>query len=225
MKPGNTLTLMTALAVGLVSYASREARAQTWDVFNETYGSGAGEVSFNANYTYMWGPPALTETLSPGKATLSLDAGSGPHYPMKDPTLPAYAGGGADVTLEWKIAFKDGASGTIYLADNQSSAAYTWGHILLFNRNYDGNYVANEIEDYYAHNVSLAPPGFDGSLPHVYRIVRQSGVDSWYVDGQLVKQTLVSSAAAAADGCRLEWGFNENASSGQSNYSPDPAPR
>jgi len=40
------------------------------------------------------------------------------------------------VTLEWKIAFKNGASGLIYLSDYQNTASDNWGHILLFNRNF-----------------------------------------------------------------------------------------
>lgn len=215
MKLGNTLTLTTALAVGLVCHHSRDAQAQTWDIFNENYGSDAGEVSFNGSYTYMWGSTAPAETLSPGKATLSLDPGTANKYPQKDPSLPAYPAGGGDVTLEWKITLNDGASALIYLSDYQNTAVYTWGHILLFNRNYSG-YVANELQDYYTPNASVAPAGFDGTVPHVYRMVRQSGVDSWYVDGQLVKQGLANGGAAAGDGCRLQWGFCENSSSASS---------
>jgi len=37
----------------------------------------------------MWGSTEVTETLSPGKATLSLDSGSANKYPQKDPNLPA----------------------------------------------------------------------------------------------------------------------------------------
>ena len=217
MKPGNTSTLMTALAVGLLCYASREARAQTWDVFNETYGSGAGEVSFNAGYTYKWSTTAPMETLTPGKATLSLDAGAASHYAMKDPTLPAYAGGGADVTLEWKIALHDGASANIYLGENESVGPSSWQHVLSFDRDFYIGYQANELEDYNSRNgASLAPPGFDSSVPHVYRLVRQGGVDSWYIDGQLLKQALQTGAGATSDGCRLQWGFCDNASSASS---------
>jgi len=202
---------MTALAVGLLTYNSRNAQAQTWDVINEIYGSDTGEVSFNASYTYAFGSTAPTETLAGGKATLSLDAGGGVKYPVKDPSLPAWAGGGADVTLEWKLAFKDGASAIFYLSENQSAGASAWGHILMFNRDYNNNntiYQANEIEDYYSRDgASLAPAGFDGSLPHVYRLVRQGGVNSWYVDGQLLKQALVNGAGASPDGYRLELGF------------------
>ncbi len=214
MKHGNTLTLMTALAVGLLTYASREAQAQTWDVINETYGSDAGEVSFNANYSYAWGSTAPTETLSPGKVTLNLDQGSAIKYPVKAPSLPAYAGGGADVTLEWKFAYKDGASGSVFLSEAESTGASSWGHILFFDLDYVTGYQPNEIEDYYTRNgASLAPPGFDSSVPHVYRLVRQGGVSSLYLDGQLLKQPVISSGGSAPDGYRLEWGFHENTSS------------
>jgi hypothetical protein len=185
--------IITAVAVCLLGESLWQAQAQTWNVINETYGNGQGEVSFNASYAYAFGSTAPPETLSPGKATLNLPQGTNPRYPVKLPnSLPAWAGGGSDVTLEWKIAYKDGASGAIYLAETQSTASSSWGHILLFNRHYNGLYQASVIEDYCAYNaVNLAPAGFDGSLPHVYRLVRQGGVDSWYVDGQLVKQAVV----------------------------------
>jgi hypothetical protein len=206
--------IVTALAVWLLVCSLQTTQAQTWNVINETYGNGAGELSFNASYTYAFGSTAPTETLSAGKATLNLPQGIGARYPVKAATLPAWAGGGADVTLEWKIALRGGSSAYLYLAENQKTTSSTWGHILSFDRDYNTGYQANEIEDYYARNgTSLAPAGFDSSQPHVYRLVRRSGVDSWYLDGQLLKQALVTGPGAAADGCRLEWGFNQSTNS------------
>ena len=206
--------IVTAVAVGLLGYSLQNAQAQTWNVINETYGNGTGEVSFNANYTYAFGSTAPGETLWPGKATLNLPQGTGARYAVKTPSSqPAWAGGGANVTLEWKIAFRGGASAYLYLAENQSTGSSSWGHILAFDRDYNTGYQANEIEEYYTRNgASLAPPGFDSSVPHVYRLVRQGGVNSWYLDGQLLKQTLVTGGGAAPDGYRLEWGFNQNPS-------------
>jgi hypothetical protein len=184
-----------------------------WDVMNEKYGSGPGEVSFNASYTYGFGSTAPPETLSAGKATLSLDPGSTVKYPVKSESVPAWAGGGADVTLEWKLAFLNGSGGHIYLAENQSGASSSWGHILSFNNDYNTEvYEANSLEDYYTRDgVSVAPSGFDGSLPHVYRFVRKAGTNSWYLDGKLLKQALEIGGGAAGDSLRLNWGFNLNA--------------
>ena len=212
--------IVTAVAVCLLGDSLRQAQAQTWNVINETYGSGPGEVSFNASYTYAFGSTAPGETLWPGKATLNLPQGTGARYPVKTPnTLPAWAGGGADVTIEWKLTFQNGAGGHLWLSENQSASSSSWGHILSFNNDYNtGAYEANSIEDYYTRNgVSVAPPGFDSSLPHVYRIVRRTGTTSWYLDGRLLKQALVTGPGAAGDGLlRLEWGFNENPGSASS---------
>jgi hypothetical protein len=203
---GNSIALNTQVTVNTA----------LWDVIDEKYGNGAGEVSFNASYDYaLFGKTPPLETLSPGKATLSLDQGAGYKYPVKPASVPAWQGGGAEVTIEWKLAFHNGAGGHLWLSENEISGLSGWGHILSFNNNYTagGAYEANYIEDYYmgANAVNLAPPGFDSSQPHVYRIVRKAGTDSWYLDGQLLKQALVNGPGAAGDGViRLEWGFNEN---------------
>ncbi len=204
-----------SLAICLTGYVSLHAQAQTWDVINETYGNGPGEVSFNASYVYSFGTTAPTETLSPGKATLNLDQGVAAKYPVKSPHLPAWAGGGGDVTIEWKFALKGGASAYLYVSENQSAASSSWGHILSFDRDYRTGYQGNEIEDYYTRDgASLAPAGFDSSRPHVYRLVRKARTDSWYLDGQLLKQALVTGPGAAGDGIlRLEWGLNQNTNS------------
>jgi hypothetical protein len=215
MKRNKFLLRVALFAIGLGHLGTACGYAQSWDVMNETYGNGPGEASFNASYVYSFGTAAPTETLAVGKATLSLDPGVAARYPVKSPNLPAWAGGGADLTIEWKLALKGGASAYLYLSENQKVAASSWGHILSFNRDYSKGYQANEIEDYYTRNgASLAPPGFDSSLPHVYRLVRKSGVNSWYLDGQLLKQALVTGPGAAGDGVlRLEWGLNPNTNS------------
>ncbi len=217
MNEAKASAIVTAVTVGLLGYSLQNAQAQTWNVINETYGNGTGEVSFNANYTYAFGSTAPGETLWPGKARLNLPQGSGARYAVKTSTLPAWAGGGADVTLEWKLAFHNGASAYVYLAENQKTTSSSWGHILSFDRDYNSGYQADEIEEYYTRNgASLAPPGFSSALPHVYRLVRKSGVNSWYLDGQLLKQSLANGGGAAADGYRLEWGFNQTPNSASS---------
>jgi hypothetical protein len=221
MKPGNTLTLLTALAVGLVSYASNEARAQTWDVLNETYGSGAGELSFNASYNYLWGSVAPAETLSAGKATLTIPQGSvGVVYPYKPASLPAWDAD-TEVTIEWKMAFRQGGSALIYLSQTESTGSSTWGGIEMFDLVYNSAgsvYTLNAIADYgrYTAGQNLAPAGFDSSVPHVYRFVRQGGVNSLYLDNSpvpLISPLANMPGAAAADGYRWGWGFYKNAAS------------
>lgn len=218
MKPSKVFVISALCASSLIRLGTASLHAQTWNVINEIYGNGPGQVSFNGSYAYAFGTTAPGETLYPGKATLNLPQGTGARYPVKTPSSqPAWAGGGANVTLEWKIAFRGGASAYLYLAENQSTGSSSWGHILGFDRDYNAGYQANEIEEYYTRNgASLAPPGFDSSVPHVYRLVRQGGVNSWYLDGQLLKQTLVTGGGAAPDGYRLEWGFNQNPSSASS---------
>jgi hypothetical protein len=217
MKQMRASAIVTAATVCLLGCSLPKAQAQTWNVINEAYGNGAGEVSFNASYTYAFGSTAPGEALWPGKATLNLPRGSGARYAVKTASLPAWAGAGADLTLEWKIALRNGASAYLYLAENQKTTSSSWGHILSFDRDYNSGYQVNEIEEYYTRNgASLAPPGFESSQAHVYRLVRKSGVNSWYVDGELLKQSLANGAGAAADSYRLEWGFNQTTNSASS---------
>ena len=206
----------SAAGLQLVGPPVQAGQPLIWDVIDEAYGSGSGRVSFNASYSSAFGSTTLVESLSSNMATLTLARGSAPHYPVKLPaSAPAWSGcgPGADVTLEFKLALHQGASGNLYVSQSQASASSTWDHLLCFDRTYSTGYKLNELEDYNSrNNVNIAPAGFDSSLVHTYRIVHQAGASSLYLDNSLLK-TLIDGSGASADGYRLEWGFVENTNS------------
>ena len=220
LKANKPLVMLALCAISLICLGTVGLHAQPWDVINETYGSGAGEVSFNANYSYVFGSVAPTETLSAGKATLSVPQGTpgGVLYPVKPPTVPDW-GGDANVTIEWKMAFRQGASAIVFCSQSQSRGSSTWGTFEMFDRVYGPTgYQTNAIADYAAriNDQNLAPPDFDSSVPHTYRFVRQGGTNKLYLDNDpipLISPLVNSPGAAAADGYRWMWGFYKNADS------------
>ncbi len=206
----------SAAGLRLVGPPVQSGQPLIWDVIDEEYGSGLGRVSFNASCYYAFGSTALVESLSSNMATLSLPRGSAPHYPAKLPSsAPGWAvcSPNADVTLEFRLALHQGASGNLYVSQSQTSTSSTWDHLLCFDRTYSSGYRLNELEDYNArNNANIAPAGFNSNLPHTYRIVHQAGVSSLYLDDVLLKP-LIDGAGASADGYRLEWGFVESTNS------------
>ncbi len=200
---------LTAMGmVGLTAAASLAADPPSWDLLDENYGSGAGEVSYNANYTYMWGSSAPTETLSPGKAALTINQGAPIYYPSRA-TLPGLPLGGADVTSEWKLRTPINASVLIYYSE-VSNATSAWDHIIMLNRQFSGTSpTLGSVADYNRRdpNLNQAPAGFDGTASHTFRLVRSLGADSLYIDNVLAISPVLNGAGARQDGFGLSWGF------------------
>ena len=48
MKPNKLFVILALCAISLSRLGTVGLYAQTWDVIDETYGNGTGEVSFNA---------------------------------------------------------------------------------------------------------------------------------------------------------------------------------
>ena len=220
IKPNRLFVILATFALSLSRVGSGGLSAQTWDVLNETYGSGPGEVSFNASYSYVFGSVAPLETLSAGKATLSVPQGAGVLYPYKPPTVPVWPGGNADVTLEWKLAFRQGGSAAVFFSETQSASS-TWGGIATFDLTYCSGsacYTTNAIADYMRrmNGQNLAPAGFNSSTAHIYRFVRQGGTNSLYLDNDpvpLISPLVNHPGGAAGDGYRWGWGFYQNTAS------------
>lgn len=214
MMSGRRRVVLATLAVTLGCLGAVSLQPQTWDVLDETYGSGPGEVSFNACYTCQFGSAAPSETLSAGKATLLIPSGTGVVYPAKAPAIPAWPGGNADITIEWKMAFRQGGSAVVFLSEQPATGSSRWDHTLLFDLTYcacAACYRLDALADYAKRvdNENLAPPGFDSSVPHVYRIVRRGGASSLYVDDDPVPllASLANGVGAAPDHLRWIWGF------------------
>jgi hypothetical protein len=202
------VVLAAVATTGCLLAAAQADDPASWNIMDENYGSGPGEISFNSSFNYLFGSSAPTETLSGGKATLTLQQGAGVYYPCKN-SIPTMVTDGSDITTEWKM--QGPADLSVYLAySEQNSAATHWGNFLFLNRQFDGSSpTPNAFVDYNRRIPTLnqAPPGFDGAGVHTYRLVRSAGTNSLYIDGALVISSLVSGGGAHGDGQNIEWGF------------------
>jgi len=76
---------------------------------------------FNDNYDHLFFPVS-NPPFSGNPLTGQGDVESRPmvrrfKYPVKPASVPAWLGGGADVTIEWKLAFHNGAGGHLWLSE------------------------------------------------------------------------------------------------------------
>jgi hypothetical protein len=202
------------LMVGVVLAISAAAQADpvTWDILNENYGNGSGQVSFLGAYDPAWSAD-LTETLVDGKAVVHLSAATGLQYQVK-PAIAGMATGTADFTLEFKLGLPAKTLTNFYLSDTNSSATASWNHVLVINGTYGGP-QPDALQDYNLRTTdSQAPLGFDGGVDHVYRLVREAGTTKLYLDnnGTPVFSFLNQSAGAAADHVNLILGFGPTGS-------------
>jgi len=76
-----------------------------------------------------------------GMATLDLHQGSAINTRQKLQSCP-WAGGGADVTIEWKIAFHGGASANVFLAKTRPRGVAA---ILSLDRDFVAGYQATNL--------------------------------------------------------------------------------
>ena len=202
----------------LVLFAGAGFAEMRWDVLEEHYGSGSGEVSFNSKYTWLWGYGSAGETLSNGFARLSTSAGV--NYAGRydnDATFNMPSNG--TWRLEIKLRSNDTLGMNLYLADNYSPR---WGGLVMINHMYVETVAhPNTLGDYnirLADGVDVAPSGFDGAAPHVYEFERvNSGSVTMRVDGAYV-MTLLHGAGAPADGTEFQIGFGADKSTGPGTF-------
>ena len=158
---------------------------------------------------------APAETLADGYATLTLAQGSGFHYACRD-AIAGMPADDSDITLEFKVRLRHNSPMNIYLSNTNDVATADWNHLFQINKIYDV-VEPDAVADYNLREaaVNVAPAGFDGSALHTYRLVRDSGTSSLYVqsDGSWsLAGTLQNGiAGAAADGQVLLWGFGQDA--------------
>ena len=63
------------LTLVAVAAAATSIQAETWDILDEEYGNGEGQISFLNTYPWPWTATPPTEVLSDGYATLTHDTG------------------------------------------------------------------------------------------------------------------------------------------------------
>jgi hypothetical protein len=200
--------------IGAIGLLPARASVVNWDILNQNYGNGSGEVAFNASNSYLFGTPSLAETPSAGMTSLALPAGAGTSY-AGNTTIPGMTTGDADVTIEFKAALTGNTPLLLYISETNSTATSNWNHIILVNRTFSTDPKPNAVADYNARNdVNSAPAGFDGTAPHVYRLVHASGVTSLYLDNNPTPliNPVIDDAGSAGDGVNYEWGFVPDAS-------------
>jgi hypothetical protein len=184
----------------------------TWDILDEHYGSGAGEVSFNGQYTYPFSGQPVETRLS-GKVVLELPKGVGFFYPARTPIL-GMTTNDANVTIEIKLRTPNKTACNFFVSETSSLATSSWDIIFQLNR-ISQTASPDSLADFSRHEeaTNIAPQGFDGSAVHTYRFVRQSHfILAWLVDDQdnpVLLDELVSElgAGAANDGYQLYFGF------------------
>jgi hypothetical protein len=205
-------SVVLAAAVLAAADVAKATEPASWDILNETYGSGAGQVSFNGEFTYNWSS-AASEALADGHATLTLAQGSGVHYPCRA-SIPGMPTNGGDMTLEIKVRMVSKTQMNFYYSETASASTSHWNHILLVNGIFGSGNVQDALSDYNRRTTATnqAPTGFDGGVVHTYRIVRDSGRTFWYLyDGGVavpVKgEAMLSDGGAAGDAQILELGL------------------
>jgi hypothetical protein len=139
-----------------------------------------------------------------------LDVAAGTHaYAVKE-SIPSLNIGGADCTIEFKMASPTKDYFNTMMSETNSSSTNHWNFAMLINGLYDGYKASDSLADYAKRQsgVSEAPAGFDGGIAHTYRVVRSNGATQLHLDGNPTPLlTLQGGVGAAGDGANLEWGF------------------
>jgi hypothetical protein len=189
----------------------------SWNLLDENYGSGSGQVAFNDSFTGgYWSSVPPTETRYAGKSNLAV--ASGTSY-MVRPTMPTLPTDNSDITIEFKVAALGNNRILAGFADKPSSPNYN--HFFLINGvTYpDGSgrsaaLQADTLTDYNAAiGSTMTPSGFEGDAAHTYRLIRHdfgSGTaTTLYLDNNptAIGTLISSSGPGGGDNVTWEWGF------------------
>lgn len=212
------LTVVALCAVtGVVQADLYYGDPASWDILDENYGSGTGQVAFNDSFTAnYWGTSAPTETRSDGKSNLAI--ASGTSY-MVRPTMPTLPTDNSDITIEFKVAALGNDRMLAGFADKPSSPTYN--HFFLINglTYADGGGRSamqqdDTLADYNATiGSTMTPADFDGAAVHTYRLVRHdfgSGTSTTiYLDNNptAIGTLIHGSGPGGGDAVTWEWGF------------------
>jgi hypothetical protein len=210
---------VATVAMADVSYGD----PASWNILDQNFGSGSGQIAFNSAFDAGFGTPAATETLYDGKSNLVVPS-SGTCYPVKT-NFPGLPTDNSDITIEVKLATLGNARALLGFADKPSGPTYN--HFFLVNGvTYpDGGgrsamQQSDTLADYSAPiGSTMTPSGFDGSAVHTYRFVRHdfgAGTSTTlYLDNNpTALGTLVSSSGpGGGDAQTWEWGLFGSGSS------------
>lgn len=155
----------------IFSYLTSTACALTWNILDETYGNGPGQISFNANYDYHGG--FMVETLQDGYAELSPGLLGANPCKTSIPGFPV----GSDLTIEFKVQAVYGAGLEMLFSETNNGDTSSWNHGLYLNNVGVGS---NTLIDKGLGD-NIAPDGFDGSTAHVFRLIRQDNRTLFYL--------------------------------------------
>lgn len=140
-----------------------------WDIFEEYYGNGPGQISFLDANPYQQGG-VFSETLHNGWTT--LNSGLNAAYAGKStmPTnWPLYDG---DLTIELKVRDVTNNGLAIYLSGTNDMATTPWQALPYVNALGQGQ---DTIIDCFNRDIgNIAPEGFSGLAIHTYRFIRES---------------------------------------------------
>lgn len=197
--------------------SSAAVQGATWDLLNETYGNGAGQVPFVSSYKWPWnGGKTASETLYDGYASLSIS--SGVFYACRQNgtiNLPADQWR-IDVTMQIHNAM----GFSFYLGDRDDTPATK--ALMQVNAAYSETVAhPNVITDYnlrIANDGEIQPAGFDGSGLHTYSFRWDGSAMMFYLDGSYVTTLLSGAAMAGADAgyeaCQFGLGAGKSAGPG-----------
>lgn len=195
-----SIVLMAAVAT---------AQGMVWDLADETYGSGAGQVSFTGSYSWPWSD-VPSQTLHDGYASIST--GPGVDYACR-------ANGTINLpTAQWRMdvtmQLHNAMGFTFYLGDRDNPLTLS---LMQVNAAYNETVAhPNVITDYnfrIADGGEIQPAGFDGSALHTYSFRWDGSVTKFYLDDAYVT-TLIRDAGIDAGYEACEFGLGAALSAG-----------
>lgn len=201
--------VLFALGLGGLATAASPVK---WDILDQTYGNGAGQVSFTNTWQGIGqNNPAYrlaAETLHDGFA----ETFSGEAQPVVAVGIVGLMPSN-DWTMEFIVAVVPtfACSNThigVAFTDNQHPKYNGW---LQINGIGDNNFSKGSLSDFNLRpgDRNLAPSGFDPAQPHVYRIVMSNRVASVYLDNNSNPIGVLKNGrvGAAADGKVVELSY------------------
>ncbi len=204
--------LMMVLVVVAFSIVSRAT--VTWDLFDESYGSSSGQISFKDNYSWPWTSTTPSETLHDGYAELtsdsSIDYAGREEGTVNQPT--------DQWRMDVKLALPDKMGFSFYIGDNSNKS--NTSAIVLINALYSETSQHPDTICNYNLRVqdggNIAPAGFDSSIPHVYSyryyLNGSTYVREFWVDD--TKLAELTPGAGIDTGYDIEFGLGAGKSTG-----------
>ncbi len=184
---------------------------EKWDILDETYGNGEGQISFLNAYEWPWGTTQPTEALNDGYAALTHDS-TGIDYAARENgtiNLPA-----DEWRMDMKLKLNDALGFTFYLGDTDDMAHRALVQVnALFQETIAHPDTISDYNLRVADGGEIQLPGFDGSEPHIYSFRSLDGVIDMYVDDVFVA-TLTNGTGVDVGYEACQFGFGAAMSTG-----------